>query len=128
MGGLVRNRGDAAQDGFGLASAVLKIKPIRNPCVGAFTDSSLYGAEGVLIDRDSDLEGYDKHKIHSQAGSLITLMSKDQLDDIGDVQFSMGDWRTGASRRVFHATFAAEANARSATSHFLDRSQAQERQ
>ena len=38
-------------------------------------------------------------------------MNKDHLDDVGDVPFSFADWRTRASRRVLHSTFAAEAQA-----------------
>ena len=39
------------------------------------------------------------------------LMNESHLDDVGDVPFSFGDWRTRASRRVLHSTFAAEAQA-----------------
>ena len=79
--------------------------------VAAFTDSSLYGSEGELIPDDDALSGYDKHKLHSQAGSLLVIMNKDHLDDVGDVPFSFAGWRTRASRRVLHSTFAAEAQA-----------------
>jgi hypothetical protein len=64
-----------------------------------------------LIDGDSDLEKFGKHKLHSQSGSLIVLMNREHLDETLDVPFSMGDWRTKSSRRVFHSTFAAEAQA-----------------
>ncbi len=90
---------------------VIKIRPVQNLCVGAYTDSSLYGSQGEIIPDDEDLAGYDKHKLHSQAGSLIVIMNKDHLDDVGDVPVSMGDWRTRASRRVYHSTFASEAQA-----------------
>ena len=77
--------------------------------VAAFTDSSLYGSEGELIPDDDALKGYDKHKLHSQAGSSLVIMNKNHLDDVGDVPFSFADWRTRSSRRVLHSTFAAEA-------------------
>ena len=38
----------------------ITIKKIVNPCVMVWTDSSLYGSSGELLD-DSDLDGYDKH-------------------------------------------------------------------
>ena len=87
----------------------LRIVPISNPCIGAWTDSALYGAEGETFDRDSDLEGYDKHKVYSQRGAFIAMVSLDCLDDVGDVPISLVDWRTKASKRVHHSTFAAEA-------------------
>ena len=90
---------------------VIKIRPVENMCVCAYTDSSLYGSEGELIPDDDDLAGYDKHKLHSQGGSLVVTMNQEHLDNVDDVPFSMGDWRTRASRRVYHSTFASEAQA-----------------
>jgi len=93
------------------ADTVIKIRPVQNMVVAAFTDSSLYGSQGELIPDDDSLAGYDKHKLHSQGGSLLVIMDKEHLDDFGDVPFSFADWRTSASRRVLHSTFAAEAQA-----------------
>ena len=93
------------------AETYIKIKPIKNMVVAAYTDSSLYGSEGDLIPDDDALKGFNKHKIHSQGGSLLLIMDKTQLDNVGDVPFSFADWRTRASRRVLHSTFAAEAQA-----------------
>jgi len=89
----------------------IMIRPVENMVVAAYTDSSLYGSEGEIIDNDEELKGYDKHKLFSQGGSLIAMLNKDHLDDVGSVPFSFGDWRTRASRRVLHSTFAAEAQA-----------------
>ena len=83
--------------------------------VAAYTDSSLYGSEGEVIDCDEDLVKYDKHKVFSQAGSLVVIMNKETLDDVNDVPFSFADWRTKASKRALHSTFAAEATAASET-------------
>ena len=91
------------------SDVVIKIRPVKNMVIAAYTDSSLYGSEGELIDNDEDLSGYDKHKLHSQGGSLIVIMNKNHLDDLNDVPFSFADWRTRASRRVLHSTFGAEA-------------------
>ena len=88
-----------------------KICPIKNMIVAACADSSLYGFEGEFIPDDADLEGYDKDKLHSQGGSLLLVISKDHLDDLFSVPFSLADWRARASRRVLHSTFAAEAQA-----------------
>ena len=93
------------------ADLALTIQPISDPVVAVFSDSSLYGATGELIECDSDLEGYDKHSIHSQGGALITVMSRPDLEKTTDVPFSLLDWRTRASKRVFHSTFAAEGGA-----------------
>ena len=103
--------GEVVKEVNGTADTVIKIRKIDNMIVAAFTDSSLYGSEGELIPDDDALSGYDKHKLHSQAGSLLLIMNKDHLDDVGDVPFSFADWRTRASRRVLHSTFAAEAQA-----------------
>ena len=93
------------------ASFSLRIRPISNPILGAWTDSALYGTEGEVLDPDSDLEGYDKHKIYSQRGAFLALVSQDHLDDVDDIPISLVDWRTKASKRVHHSTFAAEAQA-----------------
>jgi len=93
------------------ADFALRIRPIENPVVAAWTDSALYGAEGELLEDEDDLEGYDRHKIFSQRGALVGLISRDHLEDVGDVPLSVLDWRTRAAKRVFHATFAAESQA-----------------
>ena len=89
----------------------LTIQRIVDPVLGAWTDSSLYNAEGELVDVDSDLEGYDKHKLYSQGGAFLAMLPKNSLEDISGIPFSIADWRTRASRRVLHSTFAAEASA-----------------
>ena len=66
-----------------------------------------------MIERDSDLEGYDKHKVYSQRGTLLALMSKKDLEEMEDVNISLMDWRTKASRRELHSTFAAESQSAS---------------
>ena len=63
------------------SDVVVKIRPIQNMIVAAYTDSSLYGSSGELIDNDEDLKGFDKHKLHSQGGSLVVLMYRSHLDD-----------------------------------------------
>ena len=73
------------------AETYIKIKPIKNMVVAAYTDSSLYGSEGDLIPDDDALKGFSKHKIHSQGGSLLLIMDKTQLDNVGDVPFSFAD-------------------------------------
>ena len=83
--------------------------------IGAWTDSALYGAQGEVLDNDSDLEGYDKHKCFLQRGAFLAILSKDHLDHLGDVPLSLMDWRTRASKRVLHATFAAESDAAAET-------------
>ena len=67
------------------SSFPLRFRPIANPCIGAWTDSALYGAEGEFFDEDSDLEGYDKHTIYSQRGAFIALVSQDHLVDVDDI-------------------------------------------
>ena len=67
-------------------------------------------------DSDSDLKGYDKHKIFSQRGTFLALLPGDMLESTGDVPISMMDWKTKSGKRVFHATFAAEAQAAGDTS------------
>ena len=86
------------------------VKKIVNPCVAVWSDSSLYGSLGEPLE-DSDLDGYDKHKIYSQAGALVGLVSRDDLEKTEEVDVSFLDWRSRSSRRVLHATFAAESSA-----------------
>ena len=88
----------------------IKIRKIENPCLATWSDSSLYGSMGEPLG-DSDLEGYDRHKVYSQGGCIIGFMSLDDLDQMGDVNVSFTDWRSRASRRVFHSTFGAEGGA-----------------
>ena len=87
------------------ASFAIKIRPIKDPIIGCWTDSALYGAEGELIDNDKDLKGYDKHKVYSQRGTLLALMSRKDLEEMEYVNVSLMDWRTKASRRVLRSTF-----------------------
>ena len=58
---------------------------MRNPILAVWTDSSLYGSEGGIIENDEDLKGYEKHKIFSQGGAFLALMPLDSLDDVNDV-------------------------------------------
>ena len=40
------------------SDTALRIRPMENMVVAAYTDSSLYGSEGEVIDRDDDLVKY----------------------------------------------------------------------
>ena len=82
----------------------LRIRPIHNPVVGAWSDSALYGAEGELLDCDEDVKAYDKKKIFSQRGAFIGLLSADHLEDVGDVPISLMDWRTKASNCLLYTS------------------------
>ena len=42
---------------------------------------------------------------------MIAFIPKAQIDHTGEVPLSLIDWKTRASKRVLHATFAAEAQA-----------------
>ena len=64
------------------ADFAIRTQPIENPVCAVWSDSALYGAEGELLDNDEDLEGYDKHKIFSQRGAFVGLISKDHLDHV----------------------------------------------
>ena len=72
------------------ADAILRIRPLEEPILGAFTDSGLYGAEGEPLS-DSDLDDYDKHKINSQQGTLLVMLEKDALEQLGDIPISISD-------------------------------------
>ena len=92
------------------AGTTITILPLQNIVVGAWSDSALYGSSGELL-ADSDLEGYNKHNLHSQAGCLVGLLDGNELESMESVNVSFIDWRTRATKRVVHATFAAEAYA-----------------
>ena len=46
--------------------------------------------------------------MYSQGGCLATFVDPLELDSLEEVPFSVIDWKTRASRRVLHSTFAAE--------------------
>ena len=109
------------------ANFSLRIKPIYGEMVVVgYTDSSLYGTtcdrtdpeeqslsngSFTLLEAGVDLEGYDKHKLRSQAGSLITTMGQASMDSTEDAKFNVMDFRTRASHRVIVSTFGAETSA-----------------
>ena len=66
------------------ADVSLRIRYIEDPVVGAWTDSALYGAEGELLngESDTDLAAYDKHNIFSQRGAFIALLPRASLEDV----------------------------------------------
>ena len=74
--------------------------------IGVWTDSSLYGANGEQA--DPDLVEFERHALYSQGGALVGMMAQDKLESLGDVPVSLLDWRSRASKRVLHSTFAAE--------------------
>ena len=78
--------------------------------MAVWTDSALYGSLGEPLD-DEDLVGYEKHRVYSQAGCLVGFLPRGELDSMHAVKVSFLDWRSRASKRVFHATFGAEAGA-----------------
>ena len=92
------------------ASIAIRIRLIEKPCLAVWSDSSLYGSRGEVID-DPDLAGYERHQIHSQWGYVLALLPTDMLESVDDVPFSMLDWRSRSSKRVYHSTLATEANA-----------------
>ena len=88
---------------------------MSKPCFVVWTDSSSYGSTGKLLE-DDDLEGYDKHKVYSQAGALLGLIEEDDLENLSDIKMSLLDWRpyrlqSRSSKKVVHATFVAESMA-----------------
>ena len=88
----------------------VRIRPITRPCVATWTDSTLFGVTGEEI-ADEDVDKFDKHKIYSQCGCLIGLLSADDLDCVDNNAVSFLDWRSRGSNRIFHSTFGAETNA-----------------
>ena len=62
----------------------LRIRAVSDPCLAVWSDSSLYGSRGDLI-YDFDLEGYDRHQIHSQWGYFMAFVSKVFLESVDDV-------------------------------------------
>ena len=95
--------------------ASFRVRPIASPADGVWTDSALYGADGELFEfgsgEDSDRELYRKHTVYSQCGAVVALIGEHDLDKIESVPTSVMGWRTRASKRVLHATFAADSDA-----------------
>ena len=81
------------------------------PLVGVWTDSSLFGADGEKVELETDVVPKElRHKLHSQSGCFVAMLDEDQvMSGQETIDFSVCDWRTHASRRVLHSTFAAEA-------------------
>ena len=71
----------------------LRVRYIKDPVVGAWADSALCGAEGELLDgeSDTDLAAYDKHNIFSHRGAFLALLPRAFLEDVGDVPISIMD-------------------------------------
>ena len=88
----------------------VRITPIQDMRIACWTDSSLYGSEGEPLG-DDDLQGFDKHKVYSQGGCVLGFMDRTQLEQTDEVKVSFIDWRSRASKRVFHSTFGAETGA-----------------
>jgi len=94
------------------STASIRIQPMsRDIAIVAWHDSALYGSQGELIEDDEALKGFDKHSVYSQAGILLGIMEKSDIERDGDLPVNFFDWRTRASRRVVISTFAAEVSA-----------------
>ena len=74
-------------------------------------EQNFLGGDTRLLNGDGDLAEFDRHKVRSQSGSLVGLVSKSQLDSLDDVPFSIMDFRSRASHRVVVSTFGAESGA-----------------
>ena len=107
----LRQLAGTIREGNETSDLAISVVAVPSPVVAA-SDRALYGAEGDVIDNGLDLEGYGKHKIYSQSGALLGLVSKDQIEQTGNGQVSLLDWKSKASRRVLHSTFGAETGAR----------------
>jgi hypothetical protein len=86
------------------------------PMSGEFTvclwsDSALYNAWAEPIEDDVALKNEREHKVFSQHGALVGLVETSDLESHEPVGVSIVDWKTAASRRVVHSTFAAETSA-----------------
>ena len=92
------------------AGDVLKIKAIEDPVDAVWTDSSLFGAQGEQMPDDFAVPKEERQNFHSQGGYLVALIPRGQLQaQTASTDISILDWKTRASKRVLHSTFAAEA-------------------
>jgi len=52
----------------------IRLRGVASPmAVLCWHDSSLYASAGEVISTDSDLAGFDRHKVRSQMGVLIAV-------------------------------------------------------
>jgi hypothetical protein len=107
----------------------LRIQKLKMPlCVVGWTDTALYGTTADvnideidelnvldgrfrMLQNDADVKDFDKHKVRSQAGSLVGSVSKEDLASLDAVPFNVCDYRTRASHRTLVSTFSAESSA-----------------
>ena len=80
-------------------------------CVAGYTDSSLYGNDTDPIEDEVQLALFDKHKIRSQAGALVTCVNKSEMQRDGPVSFIVADWKSGTSHRQHVSTSSTETGA-----------------
>ena len=85
--------------------------PVEDLAVVGCADSSLYGNGTDLVEQDQDIARFDKHKLRSQAGAMVTFMDIHEMDSMGDVKYSVVDWRSRNSHRQHVSTFSAETSA-----------------
>ena len=86
---------------------------MTEPCIiVGWTDSALHNAKVELVEDDISLKEFDRHKVRSQSGGLIGMVSLEEFKTSrDDVTVPFLDWRTRASKRVSISTIAAETSA-----------------
>ena len=63
------------------------------------------------MEDDEALAKYDRHKVRSQQGGLVGLVSAADSDKTDAVKWTMIDYRSRTTSRVVISTFAAETSA-----------------
>jgi hypothetical protein len=87
----------------------VRIRPMPDDCaVVVWHDSALYNSIGEEITDEAELHKQETHKVYSQAGQLVGLVSQQEMKVLKPARVSILDWRTRATRRVVVSTFAAE--------------------
>ena len=92
------------------AEVALRIRRLRKPVLGVWSDSSLYGSSGDPLE-DPDVTSFDRHQVHSQWGYVLGFLEADDLNKTTDIPVSIVDWKSRSSKRVFHSTLATESGA-----------------
>ena len=104
---------DVVREALTTSAVGIRVRPIREPMVAVYGDSSLCNSAGEHIPDESleQLEQAERDKVRSQVGVMVTIVDARQEDSVEPVRCSVVDWKSTSAKRVVYSTFAAETSA-----------------
>jgi len=101
------------REALSTAEVGIRVRPIADPMVVVYSDSSLCNSAGDPVDGETydQVARAEQEKVRSQIGVLVVIASAQSEDVMEAIPCTIVDWRTTASKRVVYSTFAAETSA-----------------